>query len=52
MVIELRDAPVTYPAVFRPQRPDDAAGVAEAEHVAVAVALPLVVVRYLLYGPE
>ena len=49
VVVELRHASVANPAVFRPQRADDSAGVAEPEDVAVMpLALPLVAVRYLL----
>ena len=46
----LRHASVTYPAVFRPQRADNPAGVAEPKDVAVIplLVLPLVTVRYLL----
>ena len=48
----LGDASVADPAVFGPERADDPAGVAEAEHEVAVVpllTLPLVAVRDLLY---
>ena len=51
-MVELCHTAVTDPAVLGPERPHDAAGVAEAEDVAVAVAFPLVVVSNLFDRSE
>jgi hypothetical protein len=51
-VVELRDAPVANPAMLGAQRPDDSAGVAEAQNIGAARTLPFVVASDLLNRTE
>ena len=51
-MVELRDAPIADSAMFGAQRPDDAAGVAEAQNVGAARTLPFVVASDLLDRTE
>ena len=52
MVVELGHAAVTDPAVLGPKRPNDPAGVAQAEDVRPPGALPFVVAGDLFDGAK